>query len=448
MLLSLSKTNLKPLFANLLFLLIPISFILGNLILNLNILLIIIFAIIFYQINIFKINLNYLDKTIILFFIFTIITGVLNTFLFINSEESYEDYIIIIKTIAYFRFLLFYFVIRFLISKNIINFKFFFIICSLSAYFVCLDLIYQYKFGKDIFGYVSIDPRRLSGPFGDYEPVAGSYLQRFSIFSFFLIFLFYNKKKFHLFLSLLITFVLIFFSLVISGNRMPLVLFLILFLMIFAFTQSMRKYLIFFFLVASIIFTVTYNFNPNLKTHFNDFNNRITNEFVEFFQAVIIKDKKSKITHSDYTIVVDDKVIQMPNVYIKEFNSGYQTWLKNKYIGGGIKSFKKNCKTVVLNCNTHPHNYYLEILSDLGLIGFGLLILIFAMVIYESIGKKLIERSKFEYNNIIIPFMFLFLIEVFPIRTTGSFFTTGNATYIFLIMAVTVALSRSPERKI
>ena len=448
MLLSLPKTNLKPFIINLLFLFIPISFILGNLIINLNILLIIIISILFYQINVFKIDLNYLDKTIILFFIFTLITAILNTFLFKNLEEVHKDYTIIIKTIAYLRFLIFYFVIRFLILKNIINFKFFFIVCSLCAYFVCLDLIYQYNFGKDIFGFVSIDPRRLSGPFGDYEPIAGSYLQRFSIFSFFLIFIFFNKKKFHLFSALLITFILIFFSLIISGNRMPLVLFIVLFVCIFAFTQSMRKYLVFFFLLFSLIFTATYNFNPKLKTHFNDFNNRITNEFVEFFQAVLVKDKKSIITHSDYTIIVDGKVIQMPNVYIKEFNSGYQTWLQNKYIGGGIRSFKENCKVTVLNCNTHPHNYYLEILSELGLFGFVFLLLIFSMIIYESLFKRLLKRSELKYNNIIIPFTFLFLIEIFPIKTTGSFFTTGNATYIFLVMTITIALSRSPERKI
>ena len=448
MLLSLPKTDLKPFLINLLFSLIPISFIIGNLILNLNVLLIIIFTIIFYRINIFKINLNYLDKTIVLFFVFTVITGFLNTSLFKNLEEFPKDYTIMIKTIAYLRFLLFYFIIRFLISKNLINFKIFFIVCSLCSYFVCLDLIYQYKFGKDIFGYVSIDPRRLSGPFGDYEPIAGSYLQRFSIFSFFLILIFFNKKKFHLFLALLITFVLIFFSLVISGNRMPLVLFLILFVCIFSLNKLMRKYLIFFFFLASIIFTITYNLNPNLKTHFNDFNNRITNEFVEFFQAVLIKDKKSVITHSDYTITVDGKVIQMPNVYIKEFNSGYQTWLQNKYIGGGIRSFKENCKIVVLNCNTHPHNYYLEILSELGLVGFVFLILIFGMVIYASLIKRLIRSSKLKYNNTIIPFTFLFLIEIFPIRTTGSFFTTGNAAYIFFIMAITIALSQSSEKKI
>lgn len=209
----------------------------------------------------------------------------------------------------------------------------------------------------------------------------------------------------------------------------------------------MRKYLLFFFFLGGIIFSVIYNLNPNLKTHFNDFHNRITNEFVGFFQEVLIKEKQSNITHSDYTITVDGKEIQMPNVYIKEFNSGYQTWLQNKYIGGGIKSFKENCKKAVLNCNTHPHNYYLEILSDLGLVGIIFLISIFISVFYESFVKKILP-SKSKYNNVIVPFAFLFLIEIFPIKTTGSFFTTGNATYIFLIMAVTVALSQSFEKKI
>ena len=36
--------------------------------------------------------------------------------------------------------------------------------------------------------------------------------------------------------------------------------------------------------------------------------------------------------------------------------------------------------------------------------------------------------------------MFLFISEIFPIKSTGSFFTTGNATYIFLIMAILIGL--------
>ena len=36
--------------------------------------------------------------------------------------------------------------------------------------------------------------------------------------------------------------------------------------------------------------------------------------------------------------------------------------------------------------------------------------------------------------------MFLFLAEIFPIKRTGSFFTTGNSTYIFLIIGLMVGI--------
>ena len=53
-----SKTN----FLNLLFCFIPVSFIAGNLILNLNILIIILFTLAFYNKEVFKIDLNIIEN--------------------------------------------------------------------------------------------------------------------------------------------------------------------------------------------------------------------------------------------------------------------------------------------------------------------------------------------------------------------------------------------------
>ena len=62
--LSLTTINYKTFLINLLFSFIPISFLAGNLILNINILLFIIFTIIFYGKDLFKLNFNSLDKII------------------------------------------------------------------------------------------------------------------------------------------------------------------------------------------------------------------------------------------------------------------------------------------------------------------------------------------------------------------------------------------------
>ena len=81
-------------------------------------------------------------------------------------------------------------------------------------------------------------------------------------------------------------------------------------------------------------------------------------------------------------------------------------------------------------------------MAELGLIGLIMLILIFVKIFYDTFVNKYVFKSFLSQNRLIIPFMFLFFIEIFPVKTTGSFFTTGNATYLYLIMSVTVNLSR------
>ena len=90
----------------------------------------------------------------------------------------------------------------------------------------------------------------------------------------------------------------------------------------------------------------------------------------------------------------------------------------------------------------HPHNYYLEILTETGIFGFLIISSIFLITLYISFYKKYFTNSNLRYNHVITPFIFLLLIEIFPVKSTGSFFTTANATFIFLIISVIIALSR------
>ena len=89
----------------------------------------------------------------------------------------------------------------------------------------------------------------------------------------------------------------------------------------------------------------------------------------------------------------------------------------------------------------HPHNYYLEILTETGIAGFLLILCIFVLSLYSVISKISLSTLILNYQ-IITPFIFLFLIEVFPLKGTGSFFTTVNASYLFLIMGIMIGLVR------
>ena len=83
--------------------------------------------------------------------------------------------------------------LRFLLEKDLINLKHLFWSSSVATIFVCLDIFFQFYNGKDIFGFPSRG-RKMGGPFGD-ELIAGGFIQRFSLFSFFLVPLFYSNTK-------------------------------------------------------------------------------------------------------------------------------------------------------------------------------------------------------------------------------------------------------------
>ena len=423
----LTKTN----YLNLIFSAIPISFILGNTAINSNILLLIFSTIFLYGANSIKIKYYLLDRLIILFFLLALLTSFINNIsLYYNDVETFpKSFIIINKSLSYLRYFALYLVIRFLIKKEILNFKYFFISCSLFSIFVSLDLFYQLAFGKDIFGFESTG-RKLSGPFND-ELIAGNYLQRFSLFSFFLFPIFFNRKSKKIIKFIIPLLFIIFFSaIVISGNRMPLVLFVFGISALIIFQKETRKYIPIFAIIFSLSFFLIFKFNSTAQSN-----------FINFYLQVegIVKTSVLK---------KDEEVSPIGN-YSKEFNTFYDTWSMNKYIGGGIKSFRYYChvrpnidKNSKFICNMHPHNYYLEILTETGIFGFLIITSIFLIVFYISFFKKYFTDSKLKYNHIITPFMFLFLTEVFPIKSTGSFFTTGNATFIFLVIAVIVALAR------
>ena len=210
------------------------------------------------------------------------------------------------------------------------------------------------------------------------------------------------------------------------------------------FEKKVKKFLLLFLLITSVITSSAIYFDKDIKNHFVSFKYK-TFALINFFDHEIENPKNNFVDKTYITIM--DKSYPQTSTHMKELVSGYQTWQLNKYFGGGIKSFRNECPKTQIgilqkNCSPHPHNYYLEILSELGLFGFMIIIIIFLRTIYEIFIKKYFLNSNLKKNLIITPFIFIFLAEIFPLKTTGSFFSSGNATFVFFILAVSIALSR------
>ena len=426
---------------NSLFSLLIFSFIAGNLVLNLNVILLIISSIFFFKKKIFQFKIDLFDKILITLFIYILLCGALNN-IYYYKEGLIDDFSIFLKSLLFLRFLFFYFVVKFLIIENIINFKIFFLAAFVGVTFVCLDIVYQLATGYDIFGYIALN-RNLSGPFGD-ELIAGSFIQRFSIIALALIPIFYKfKKNYYKYIMTFALICLYFFALILSGNRVPMAFFILIIAGITIFEQKLRKLLLPFILIVSSIIFSTYNLNENYRSHLRTFM-ETTSVLLPFSSKNLLTAEEAE-KYKDfgfYTFEYKNKKYKMNNIYHKEFKTGYILWSDKKLFGGGIKSFKVNCPKAKINCNQHPHNYYLEILANLGLLGFFIIFILFSLIFIKTFIAKYFKKSNLNHYHLITPFIFLFFAEIFPIRSTGSFFTTGNATYIFLLLSIIIPLSK------
>ena len=414
---------------NLLIAVLPLSLIIGNSAVNINVVLICLAGIMTYKFELFRINKKIYQYLIFSFFLYLIlITLITNIPLIVNYVhkthpylEGSRDYYIdnIIKSFSFLRFLILFLVVNKLVQYNHFNFKFFYVSCSFFVLAVSVDIVIQVIFGKNLFGYPILHSRPTS--FFLNEFIAGGYIQKFSLF--FIFFCVSLVQKDYKDRILYLLFFLFFIPLLLTVNRMPLLLYLFSFLLILILRKKF-KYILVFSLIFFFIFFGIFKYYSKTRLGTN------INVFYESSTKVLTA--LSKLNSPD---VVYDK-----DGYILLFRTAGQIWEKNKVFGSGIKSFKLQCTYEPgRSCATHPHNYTLELLVDTGGIGFVIMYLIFIFAFFDSF-KFYLRSSNLNSKLLFLPFFIIVFLEFFPLRSSGSFFSTSNATVIFFMLALLIGV--------
>jgi len=287
---------------------------------------------------------------------------------------------------------------------------------SFFILFVAFDTLIQFYFGQDIFGKISGQPDRLSGPFGK-ELIVGAFISMMSV----PLLSYYNEKingfnfKFIIFLSIYIFLIII---LALSGERLGFLIFVFSTLIILILNSNFKKILIFSFFLISILIVIYAN-NHYFKNRVNDFNGIIKN----FYESS----------------------------YGRLYESSYLLFKKNYIFGVGLKNYRYDCdnqidprpNSIHQFCSTHPHNFYLEILTETGVIGSLLLLSSIITLLFYLYRKIVVLKKKHNsylsllYGNILIIFVYLF-----PIKTSGSFFTTWNGSFFWLNVGMALLLTK------
>lgn len=467
----------------------PISFILGNLIVNLNLVLFCVLGIFHLRSKILTTKYNLSIKIIFLLFFAIFFSTSLSfiKFLYIEGYE-YVHLARLVKSIIFFRYFLMLIIIYLLSEHNVLNFKYLFNSTAFSTLLVALDVIYQYIFGFNIIGLRSYDYHN-SGFFGD-EHISGGYIQNFSLFLvFFLTFVLRNKSTLRFILTI-IAICIIGSGIMLSGNKMPLVLFLFGMLLAFLFNNKLRKIIPVSLVCLFVIFKFIFDSDATLKDryfsfyasieHTFDLEPKLKNDSEKSYEAqensTITKEKNQQSSwHRGKINFLNDRSFQA-----RLLLTALDTWKQNKIFGNGIKSFRIDCyklkdiyaekrqskdlvdKNPVYEynfteayieskknriCSTHPHNYYFEILTETGIIGlFITLMIASSFIIFILKNFKFFKGNDVE-NLILLAATISLILEVFPFKSTGSFFTTNDAAYITLISSIILSYKKKLTTK-
>lgn len=365
-------------------------------------------------INIKSILLKILKKKWVIIFFCLITFLIFNSFFAQDFENSLKN------SVSQLRFLFFSLFIYLFIGTSAKLEKILFF-QSIIIFLVSLDVFYQYfdQNNLDILGF-SGNPeiQRLSGPFGD-ELIVGAFITYLSIpiYSFVI-------NKFRTFDNLTksysVLFIFIsFFSVLLSGERMNTIVIsgslIILFLLNFSLKRS-------FFLVGLLFISLLLSY-----TNIEKFKIRTDS----FFQEISYLEK---------------------NNHIRLISSAYNVWKDNKLNGVGNKNFRIVCDESKLDsftklnqlCSSHPHNLYLELLSETGLIGAILFFMFIYFLFFENLNK--LNFKKILNEPILVGAIIVIFSYIWPIRSSGSIFTTFNATFFWINIGYFLVITKELKK--
>lgn len=421
---NLNEKNIRKIISFYLLCALPIAFIIGNLLLEVFANLIILIFLIEQYVK--KVKINY--KAIWLSIVFIL-------YITVNTYVKTYNIELTLKNLFYFRFIILIFAIQWTLDTNYkINIFFKFLIIILSIFL--FDLIFQFVFKVNIIGISATESymngmhlkifdgkiNRYSGFFGD-ELIAGSFLSKFFLIT---IFYFLSFQKNKLFFSFYI--ILFAFGIFISGERASLLIFLLsLFFLILLF-DSKTKIIVSIFLILSASLVLNFKNSEIVKRYTQD----------EPFNIILnYKDKN-----------INEYLANLKNTnHGKLFVTSFGMILKSPFTGYGLKGFRNNCDQynkkyldeTNKSCSTHPHNYYLDILIDQGIIG---LILLFSVIF------RIIINNIKGFNKLNKIFLIYLTVTFWPLITTGSFFTNWISFTIWLNFGLFLSIIKLNQKKI
>ena len=132
--------------------------------------------------------------------------------------------------------------------------------------------------------------------------------------------------------------------------------------------------------------------------------------------------------------------------YIQIWQTGLEIFKTAPLTGIGAGMFRVLCEqtiyaeTFIPRCNNHPHQYYIQILAETGLIGFAAFVIMITSLIYVIWANGRQSSDLFKKSCFIVPFALFF-----PLQSTADIFGQWVNSMMWYAISLAMAISLTED---
>jgi O-antigen ligase len=392
--------------------LLPIGLLLGTAVSEIIVILLSIFFLIY---TTSKSNFDWIKNKFFYLLIF-LWFGLIVNFLFSKNQE-----LALFRSFGFIKYVIYIFAIIHLLNKNK-NKEILFTFLSFVVLITTFDIYFEYINKKNIFGFQSSDPTRIAS-FLKGELKIAHFLLGFALISIGYYFEKIRNKSYKFVIIGYVFLVLLLISIFLTGER----------------ANSIRGFICIF--IFAILIKNNFKFKKILIIGV------IISPIIIYFSSDRIRERFDIYLSAKYGNESFLKTFKESHHGAHYFTS-IEIFKSYPIFGIGNKNFREECSNEKYNnksyariserCSTHPHQIYLELISEHGIIGSAIIL----FVIFYSIYKSFIIYNK--KNNLIHLGAILFVASTFiPIIPSGSFFTSFDATIFWFNYGVMLSYNKT-----
>jgi len=392
--------------------LLPIGLLLGTAVSETIVILLSIFFLIH---SMTKGNFDWVKNKFFYLLIFLWFSLILNFLFAINQELA------LFRSFGFIKYVIYIFAIKHLLDKNKnkeILFTFLFFVVLITTF----DIYFEYIYKKNIFGFRSSDPTRIASFLKDELKIA-HFLLGFALVSIGYYFEKCRNKSYKFIIAGYVFLILLLISIFLTGER----------------ANSIRSF------ICIFIFAILVKNNFKLKKLL--IISMVISPIIIYFSSDRIRERFDIYLSTKYGNENFLKTFKESH-HGAHYFTAFEIFKSYPIFGIGNKNFREECSNEKYNnksyariserCSTHPHQIYLELISEHGIIGSVIIL----FVIFYSIFKSFIIYIK--KKNFIHLGAILFVTSTFiPIIPSGSFFTSFDATIFWFNYGVMLSYNKT-----